>query len=200
MSALRKRYVFGKVTARISDRLVQGEIVTPRTGLADHLFVGQGRDQFGDTYTLRAVVNGVHFVRRETRGRRTDKARDVAVYLAGKWFSSGGQMPEVPSGCRSQVRAAMELWAARGHDGLSDQKNANLVLRRGQELLSSFDALLFEDGPTEGARLIAVPERAVKRRSGGLVALDCPGWAWTYGAPRAEFGRVRYDGPLAPRR
>lgn len=125
------------------------------------------------------------------RGRPARHARDVAVYLACEWFHSGRAMPGVPAQVRSPITAAVKLWSERGYAGMTeDYKEASAIARRGQRHCAHLDAVVFEDGPAEGARVFLLRNSHIAQVGDELQVLEHEGWCWLYGSEQAQLGRV----------
>ena len=143
--------------------------------------------------TIHIPAGKLYFTPRRPRGRPRPTARDVAAYLAARWFLFDRDMPGSKAGIRSAYTAVSELWARQGYRGLSDRKECVGAVDRGQKTVVEIygcSALVFEDGPSPGARVFGVPKDKVSFRHDRLEIDRCLAWEWLYGDEKARCGVV----------
>lgn len=147
-------------------------------------------------FSLQLTNAKIYFTPRRKPGRPPKTSRDIAAHIALRWARSGRPLPGVDlTRIRSPMSAVVRLWESRHYIGMGDPKDARAIVARGESYLIRYDALLFEDGPAEGARVLAVPNYAVRAPSPGAYVeqvVDCMGWCWTFGDEKAVLGDVRY--------
>lgn len=151
----------------------------------------------GDVYFTQKVPAGtVCFKPKRKPGRPPKTRRDVAAFMAYEWARSGRPLPGVDlTGVRSPQSAVVRLWESRNYIGMGDKEDARLIVVRGSHYLARghWGSMVYEDGPIAGARVFAVPDRAVRAPGRGMYVdrlLSCVGWVWAYGEQEAVLADI----------
>ena len=173
-------------------------------GAAEHLLDGHLTDSQGVTQRLFGRISGLRFVPLVTRGAPKKNARDVALFLAYRWFLGGGTVPKAKSKARQGV---MNLWAANGFKGASEETHLRKRLRAGDEATRGLSRLrVVTDGippgvvakaTADGMVIAALPD-AFDVRPQEHIAIDGVGWYWRYGMEEAVHGHLSAGVPWEP--
>ena len=171
-------------------------------GAAEHSLDGHLTDSQGDIYRFSGRLSGVQFVQVETRGAPVKTARDVALFLAYRWFLGGDTAPKAKSKARQGV---MDLWAAQGFKGASEETHLRKRLLAGAAVAGGLSRLrVVTDGKVPGGNakaamdgmVVAAPPDAFDVRPREHVAVDGLGWYWRYGMEKAVPGHLSVGVPL----
>lgn len=133
-----------------------------------------------------------------SRGRPAKTERDVAVFLAFRWFwglAFAEGVVEKRARSRKAKDGVLQLWADRGFDGLGYESHLNARLRSSKAALrdqfgSRCVAWPFRHGVSGDAMVVAVAESSVRHTEDGIL-VSGNGWIWTYGEEQAVFSPVR---------
>ncbi|WP_143227229.1 MULTISPECIES: hypothetical protein [unclassified Acidovorax] len=165
-------------------------------GADEHVLDGHLTDARGVTRRFVGRLSGVRFTPMAKQGAPKKVARDVALFLAYRWFLGGESAPRAKSRAR---QAVMELWAARGFKGASEETHLRKRLHAGEKAAQGLSRLrVVTDGkPSVGHAeatldgiVIAAPPDAFDVRPGELVAINGIGWYWRLGMEEAVQGRL----------
>jgi hypothetical protein len=120
-------------------------------------------------------------------GRPPKTGRDVAVFLALKWFEASAQ-----AGRPKLRERVVDLWLARGYVGISDPAHVTARIPNARKACGDDNRLMVfrGEGTTNrhigsGAGALLVPEASV-RDGEGAIHFCGPLWTWAFGAEQAE--------------
>lgn len=154
--------------------------VTDWDGGDTHLFNGKlqmDQQVIGD---VTGVLAGFRFTKRDRGGAPPKFKRDVAAWLASKWFS-----------IHPRAKLGMEvltLWQEKGYKGFSENGHALNAIKRGAEHAGAHGLLMRVENVkginqmiywTQGAHI-----ELVAGTPGTLVS-NGPGWLWNFGDEEA---------------
>ncbi len=161
-------------------------------GATRHRLEGHLTDQEGRTLRLSFDLSGLQFVPVENRGRPKKTARNVAFFLAHRWFLGIAIRTKKPRAESKALDDAMLLWQSLGFQGVSDEAHARKLLKAGKEAACGL-SLLHVDA-TNGAHadgvVIAADESTFDMRPGEYMGINGDGWFWRYGMEKAEWGKL----------
>lgn len=174
-------------------------------GATLHHLEGYLTDAQGAACKFVGQLEGLQFVPVETRGAPVKVARDVALFLAYRWFLGGGIAAKAKSNARQGV---MDLWAAQGFKGASEETHLRKRLSAGEKSTHGLSRLrvvtdgsavvgLANGGPD--GMVIAAPPDAFDVRPGECVAINGRGWYWRYGMEKAVQGHLSAGVPWVDR-
>lgn len=161
-----------------------------------HLLDGHLTDSRGVTRRFSGQLSGVRFTPMAKQGAPKKVGRDVALFLAYRWFLGGATAPREKSRARQEV---MELWAVQGFKGASEETHLRKRLHAGEKAAQGLSRLRVvtdgkaADGHANATRdgvVIAAPPDAFDVRPGEHVAINGFGWYWRLGMEEAVQGRL----------
>lgn len=122
-------------------------------------------------------------------GRPAKTTRDVAVFLALRWFEAGA-----PEGRPKLREAVLDLWAARGFAGIRDPAHVTARAFKARALCGADGAIISAykgAGSTRkhvgpGAGVLLIPAGSATE-SPGVIEVAGPVWSWEFGAEHAEL-------------
>ncbi len=159
-------------------------------GAKEHHLDGYLTNSQGVKSKFQGRLSGVQFAPREARGAPRKTARDVALFLAFKWFhaTGGGASKTVVE--RNARDCVMGLWAELGYKGVTEETHLRKRLKSGAGALNGLSLLRYvctTDAP-DGA-VVAAPYSAFDLRRGESMSINGSGWFWRYGMEAAVQGR-----------
>lgn len=159
-------------------------------GATEHVLDGHFTDTRGETRRFFWRLSGVQFVPVETRGAPVKVARDVALFLAYQWHLGAAKRADVAYAERDAREGVMNLWAAQGFKGVSEERHLRRRLKAGAETVYGLSLLRHECAtPTPDGMVIAALESVFDIRPGEYMGINGPGWFWRYGMEEAIKGK-----------
>lgn len=159
-------------------------------GATEHVLDGHFTDTRGETRRFFGQLSGVQFVPVETRGAPVKVARDVALFLAYQWHLGAAKRADVAYAERDAREGVMNLWAAQGFKGVSEEKHLRRRLKAGAATVYGLSLLRYECAtPTPDGMVIAALESVFDMRPGEYMGINGPGWFWRYGMEEAIEGK-----------
>lgn len=168
-------------------------VTNARQGRIEHV-VASGRftDGIGVVHTINGgTLSGVSFVEPKRGAPRTKRLRDVAAYLAWRWFLAGTARDKKAQA--DAYSSVVDLWAEKRWKGISEQAHARRSVNAGRDVVRSAqcDVVAYKcDPPVLGGLVFAAKPGACSILDSGDLRVDGEGYFWLYGAEQARFART----------
>lgn len=170
-----------------------GHVIDYGMGEDVHPVIGQwllhGQDVPGARCLMK--LSGLPMPSISKTGRPTKTARDVAIFLAEKWFSG---LPK-PIKVRNEI---VNMWSTNKFEGITEAGHVSKAIKRAKDAVPSLNdgCLMRRDGvagDTKQAYMVFVEQGgrvdlvADPVGGGRCVVIQGRGWRWEYGAEEAVY-------------
>ena len=161
-------------------------------GATKHAIDGRLTDQKGVVYALSANLSGVKVLPIERRGRPRNLGRDIALWMAFRWFQC---LPRSESVARKNV---IDLWESNCWAGVSEDTHLNKKLRAAKKHMkkNKLSVLCHVCTDSLDGIVVAMDESAFDVAPFQHMHGDGRGWFWRYGEKEASFGVIRFNASL----